>query len=693
MSQRLKRLLLLGLSVLMLINPSLQVLASENVCVYDSNCELGCSSPQMHMELVLRPEFEAEKDKLEWHVPTCTVKPDSCTHTCNNWWEHFVNTTFKGNKSTEETPEGGTDSSNSVTVEKDNSATLALKKAESFREIKYALTKLWSVPGAEGLDAAVQEVSTMITVLRAFGWSDSAIIGALISAYHESGFFPYAIEGQRKLSGLNGFKQFYANIGGTSYGLKVDGVKAEFANEREYNEAFNSTDRFTLALNDSEVNLDSLQTSTSGRGFGLFQFTDWLNQETQRASTRGSLLLTVGSHLTELPTTAIIKLPAGTRVHRFDIPLDDLKDEVDVTEHPYKPFSNFVSIPGVEIQCALLNSSFRIDTDTKLDPSSEDTPSADGRYLQETLKGFNKTSVGEIDILAQGVRSSAWLQSDYIERVVPEDYAQAIRDKYGEFISYKYLNEDWKTSALAFLLCMERPAEEHAKTRADEILSGNQTSAPYIIANMVLNSDIDFGLNSNLASLSSFGFNTGSQSDTMTYLQGLTESGFFTESALTNYAALSEINIDAVYLVDAIRDNLSSQELKTLSDWERNVEVNSFENTMVIGARKILVFFGILVEVWAILLYISYWFDKLNNFIPIDLLCILSLGRLRITDDEREATYSLRDNSSRSKVKTVNHRAILFIVVISLAFGTLIITGKIFFIFEELITKVKYFLG
>jgi hypothetical protein len=239
---------------------------------------------------------------------------------------------------------------------------------------------------------------------------------------------------------------------------------------------------------------------------------------------------------------------------------------------------------------------------------------------------------------------------------------------------------------------MERPAETYAKTRVDEILSDNQTSAPYIIASMVLNSDIDFGLNSNLASLGSFGINMGSQSDTMTYLQGLTSSGFFTESAISKYAALSELNIEAVYLSEALRENLSSQELKTVTDWERNIQVNSFENNMVIGARKALVFFGILVEVWAILLYISYWFDKLNNFIPIDLLYVLSLGRLRIADDEREATYSLRDNSSRSKVKTVNHRAILFIVVISLTFGTLIISGKIFFIFEALITKVKNFL-
>ena len=89
------------------------------------------------------------------------------------------------------------------------------------------------------------------------------------------------------------------------------------------------------------------------------------------------------------------------------------------------------------------------------------------------------------------------------------------------------------------------------------------------------------------------------------------------------------------------------------------------------------------------LIYLAYWFDRLNNFIPIDLLNILTLGKLRIADSDTEVTFSLRDNSTRSRVKTVNHRAVLFIAITAIAFGTLIVTGTLFRILFGVVAFVR----
>lgn len=549
----------------------------------------------------------------------------------------------------------------SSTVEKSTSAEDEAKKKASADKIKEYLEKLWGTAASDiAYGAAVQEISTMVTILEACGWSRGAIAGALVNAYHESGLFPYAIQGI--YSNHKGYSSFYAKLGGTSYGLKIDGNTSEYASVQEYEKAFSSTDRYTVELTHGKSNFETW-TPTYARGFGLFQFTDYTNTETNRASARGSYIVTAGEALDQLSTTAKIKFASGTSLYRYNLDKDNLTtDEIDIIQIPMTKFSQFVNIPGTEVQCGIINSSFTI------------TDATESGY---DAKGGSYGSTG-------------WQPVGYMEKLVP-DLAEEFKNM--TFEQYKTLSgDDWQKASLAFLLCVERPAEEHAGDRVEEIRVNDVTSTPAIIASMVLDGDIAFNLNTNAAAMKSFGLSSSSESESLTYMSELASTGFFTESDLANYASLSELNVDAVLLSNAIRSNLTSQELKTLADWERNVKVNSFENTMVVGARKVLVLFGILVEIWSLLIYLAYWFDRLNNFIPIDLLHILSLGRLRIADDVTEATYSLRNNSSKSRVKTVNHRAVLFIVILGLTFGTLIISGYIFVLLESVILKIRQFL-
>ena len=108
-------------------------------------------------------------------------------------------------------------------------------------------------------------------------------------------------------------------------------------------------------------------------------------------------------------------------------------------------------------------------------------------------------------------------------------------------------------------------------------------------------------------------------------LQTAIKSGYYSEEDLGRYNRLTEQNIQSELLDDAVRDNLSSNELSNLTDWENNIEQDSQEGGLIYYARIIVSIFGIILIIWTILIYIAFWFDRLNNFIDIDLLLILTM--------------------------------------------------------------------
>ena len=176
---------------------------------------------------------------------------------------------------------------------------------------------------------------------------------------------------------------------------------------------------------------------------------------------------------------------------------------------------------------------------------------------------------------------------------------------------------------------------------------------------------------------------------TVNTITNMAATGYITEDNLASFSQGAELNVDSKLLSNAVRQALSQSDLYSLANWERNVAYDNTDSKIISFGRKLLVAIGIIFEVWSLLIYLAYWFDRLNNFIPIDLLNILTLGKLRIADSDTEATFSLRDNSSRTNVKTVNHRAVLFIAICGLAFGTLIVTGKLFTLLFGVVNFVR----
>lgn len=154
---------------------------------------------------------------------------------------------------------------------------------------------------------------------------------------------------------------------------------------------------------------------------------------------------------------------------------------------------------------------------------------------------------------------------------------------------------------------------------------------------------------------------------------GLNSGTFYSESDLSAYVKLQEVDVSAMLPKD--RSSLSQNELENLSSWEDNVKNSKKEYGFIAWMRIIVMWVGIIFTIYIFLLYLAYWFDKLNSIIDLDVLSILTFGRLHVAIDDKEANFSLGKKQDRM---TVNNKDMLFICITGLIFGTLLITGTFY---------------
>lgn len=154
---------------------------------------------------------------------------------------------------------------------------------------------------------------------------------------------------------------------------------------------------------------------------------------------------------------------------------------------------------------------------------------------------------------------------------------------------------------------------------------------------------------------------------------GLNAGTFYSESDLSAYVKLQEVDVSAMLPKD--RSSLSQNELENLSSWEDNVKNSKKEYGFIAWMRIIVMWVGIIFTIYIFLLYLAYWFDKLNSIIDLDVLSILTFGRLHVAIDDKEANFSLGKKQDRM---TVNHKDMLFICITGLIFSTLLITGTFY---------------
>ena len=168
--------------------------------------------------------------------------------------------------------------------------------------------------------------------------------------------------------------------------------------------------------------------------------------------------------------------------------------------------------------------------------------------------------------------------------------------------------------------------------------------------------------------------------------------GYWTEDQLSAYCKLTEINIQDLYLDGATREALTQDELSGLANWQLNVRMQEEEHGFIRFLRTLSMFIGIILVVWAMLFYTAYWIDKTNNILPIEFVFLLSFGKLRISGDENDSTYSFNSESS-AKVKMINHKDCIFICVIAVGAGFLLITGIFYSIVQGFVNKALQLLG
>lgn len=157
--------------------------------------------------------------------------------------------------------------------------------------------------------------------------------------------------------------------------------------------------------------------------------------------------------------------------------------------------------------------------------------------------------------------------------------------------------------------------------------------------------------------------------------------GYFTEDQLSAYCKLTETNIQDLYLDSATREGLDQDSLQGLAGWEKAVNNNKMEHGFIKTMRVAIMMFGILLILYAVFLYLAFWVDKINTIVDIEMLNLLTFGKLHVAGDEEPSTYSITKEGSKS----VSHKDIIFICLTAIGFGILIITGSFYRIMAWLV--------
>ncbi len=163
----------------------------------------------------------------------------------------------------------------------------------------------------------------------------------------------------------------------------------------------------------------------------------------------------------------------------------------------------------------------------------------------------------------------------------------------------------------------------------------------------------------------------------------------WSESELAAYCKLTEIDLSEV-LAEATKDKLSQDEVSGLVGWKDNIDADSEDSSIIVWGRRITMLIGILFSVWVILIYIAFWFDRINNFIDLNALGILTFGKLKVSDSDDECTFGLKElTKEHDGGMTVNHRCMLMICITALAFAVFIISGRLFLVLHSLVDFVR----
>lgn len=171
------------------------------------------------------------------------------------------------------------------------------------------------------------------------------------------------------------------------------------------------------------------------------------------------------------------------------------------------------------------------------------------------------------------------------------------------------------------------------------------------------------------------------------------------QSANFNYAGIVDFMAESYFIDESALEeaaltlptwseflgNEGYDDAAEVRNWSDSIN-NSHEEKAHRYIKVSIMFLGILVTLYSILLFIAYQFDKINNFIEFDALGILTFHRLGVSPDGERSTYMDKDTSG---TKFLTFRDICIVCVTGVALGVLMISGKIFIIGTAILEFVK----
>lgn len=172
------------------------------------------------------------------------------------------------------------------------------------------------------------------------------------------------------------------------------------------------------------------------------------------------------------------------------------------------------------------------------------------------------------------------------------------------------------------------------------------------------------------------------------------EGGVWSETEMNKFSGLCRLTendwnnvLDSQHFKD-----ISTRGRESIANWKTNKEMYEENTSLRAIMRGILTFIGIIMLVYAILLYLTYWFDRSNTLLPWSLFTILTFGKLQIAYDEDCANYR-QTNVKKGEAKTVAHRDVLFICLIIIGFSVLILTGGMFKLLLWIVDMISHILS
>lgn len=113
--------------------------------------------------------------------------------------------------------------------------------------------------------------------------------------------------------------------------------------------------------------------------------------------------------------------------------------------------------------------------------------------------------------------------------------------------------------------------------------------------------------------------------------------------------------------------SLSTRDYYGVQDLKNSININSSQNT-IDTLRILVVFLGMFLIFYSVFLFLAMLFDRANQFIEISLVGVLTLGKLRYSDDEY----------ARESYGLVNTQGLIKVAVVILLIGFFLVSGGLF---------------